>query len=178
MTIIEAIQKCKLNDCEAQRHIYLSLSQKMFGVCLRYSQNRAEAEDILHDGFIQIFKKIGDFRGEGSFEGWARRVFISIALSRIRRQKLYQKETSIEQAHEIPTDTASALSTMETNEILHHISQLPLRYRTILNLYSIEGYSHQEIAQELNISPESSRVTLLRAKATLAIRLTQAGILE
>lgn len=178
MELIEAVNRCKLGDSEAQRHIYESISDKMFGVCLRYSSNRADAQDILHDGFIHLFKKIDTFRGEGSFEGWARRIFVTIALSRIRRQKTVIKEDALEFAETIPSQLPTVLATMESNEILKHIAQLPTRYATILNLYSIEGYSHQEIAHELNISTENSRVGLLRAKAALAKSLTEAGILE
>lgn len=174
----EVIERCKQGDPDAQRHIYQSLSDKMFGVCLRYAPCRADAEDILHDGFIHLFKKICDFRGDGSFEGWSRRIFITLALSRIRRSKNYQKEDDIEKAEKIPSNVPTVLATMETNEILKYIEKLPIRYRTILNLYSIEGYSHQEIATQLDISPESSRVGLLRAKAQLTTLLTEAGILE
>lgn len=178
MTQSEVIERCKQGDRDAQRQIYQSLSDKMFGVCLRYADCRADAEDILHDGFIHLFKKIGDFRGDGSFEGWSRRIFITIALSRIRRKKNYIKEEEIDSADKIPSQMPTVLATMESNEILKYIEKLPIRYRTILNLYSIEGYSHQEIATQLNISGESSRVGLLRAKAQLANLLTEAGILE
>lgn len=150
----------------------------MFGVCLRYASSRADAEDMLHDGFIHLFNKIGDYRGDGSFEGWSRRIFVTLSLSRLRRNKLLIKEESIELADKIPAQTPTVLATMESNEILKYISKLPIRYRTILNLYSIEGYSHAEIADELNISVESSRVGLLRAKSMLAKSLTEAGILE
>lgn len=163
---------------DAQRQLYQTLSPKMFGICLRYASGRAEAEDYLHDGFIHLFRKIGDYRSEGSFEGWARRIFVTIALGNIRKKRRQITILEEQNSEQIPGELPTVLSTMQSEEIVGYIAKLPPTYRTVLNLYSIEGYSHQEIADELGITPENSRIQLLRAKAKLAKYLQEAGILE
>lgn len=169
--------RCQQNESDAQREIYQILAPGMFGVCMRYASSRAEAEDYLHDGFIHLFKKIDMYRAEGSFEGWARRIFITTALSHIRKRKNLTQEIDSKRLEQIPSQMPEVLESMQNDEIIGYISKLPPSHRSVLNLYSIEGYSHQEIADELGITPENSRVLLLRAKAKLARYLTQAGLL-
>lgn len=169
------IERCQRRERAAQREVYQALSGTMFGVCLRYVSNRMQAEDLLHDGFITLFNKIEDYRFEGPFEGWARRIFVNLSLGYIRRQATFDESTD---STELDIGVAAeVLSNMEARQIMDLIAQLPPGYRTILNLYSIEGYSHNEIAAELGISPETSRSQLSRAKAQLKNLLTQANLI-
>lgn len=150
----------------------------MFGICLRYMGDRDQAKDVMQDAFIHLFDKVIDFRGEGSFEGWARRIFVTISLGAIRKRKSKNELSDGDDSLiKMPSQTPNVLATMQENDILSYIAKLPASYRTVLNLYSIEGYSHQEIADELGISIENSRIQLLRAKSKLAHYLIQAGIL-
>lgn len=140
----------------------------MFGICFRYIPNREEAQDVLHDGFITVFMKIGGFRHEGSFEGWLRRVFVTASLGYLRRsKKIAEESVQVETVANLSSENASALEKMEVKELLGIISRLPAGYRTVLNLYAIEGYSHKEIAVQLEITEGTSRSQLLRAKAML-----------
>lgn len=140
----------------------------MFCVLLRFVPQRDIAEDLLHDGFIHLFEKIKDFRGDGSFEGWSRRIFITMALSHLRRGKRWITTADDQCLASIPGSSVSAIEKMELEELTAKIAQLPHTQRTILNLYSIEGYSHDEIAAMLGITTQNSRTTLHRAKAQLS----------
>lgn len=144
----------------------------MFCVLLRFVPQRDIAEDLLHDGFIHLFEKIKDFRGDGSFEGWSRRIFITIALSHLRRGKKWKADGDDQRLESIPSSVVSAIEKIEAEELIAKIAQLPQKQRTILNLYSIEGYSHDEIAEILGITTQNSRTTLHRAKAQLSQIIT------
>ena len=130
----------------------------MYGVCLRYACNKEIAQDLMHDGFITVFSKIGSFRGEGSFEGWLRRIFVNTALGHA---------AEIEAAGQFGSTEATAVEQMTETELLRCIAELPDGYRAVLNLFAIEGYSHKEIAAMLNISEGTSRSQYLRAKVFL-----------
>lgn len=176
----EIIHSCQNGDRHAQHLIYQELSVKMFCVSLRYAPSRSVAQDWLHDGFIHLFKNITSYRGEGSFEGWARRVFVTTALTNIRREKgWFDRSMPVEDllSHS-QSDIASALQTMESAEILKAINNLAPLHRAVLNLFSIEGYTHDEIASMLGISSQNSRTILHRAKNELSIILKKEGIIE
>lgn len=139
----------------------------MYGICRRYVSERTEAEDVLHDGFVTLFTKIGEYRGEGSFEGWCRRIFVTSALSYLRRNKKMRQAEEIDQVVRFTDREASAVERMSAEELLSSIAELPDGYRTILNLYAIEGYSHQEVAGMMNISEATSRSQYSRARVRL-----------
>lgn len=139
----------------------------MFGVCLRYVSNRVIAEDLLHDGFITVFSKVSSFRGDGSFEGWLRRIFVNTALGYLRKNNIIDDSEQIDALQPFSSDDASAIEQMAESELLQCIRQLPNGYRAVLNLFAIEGYSHKEIATLLNISEGTSRSQYLRAKKFL-----------
>jgi len=141
----------------------------MFGLCLRYTDNRDDAEDILQEGFIKIFKHIGTFRSQGSFEGWMRRIMVHTAIEHYRRNSRYFM-VGIESAPEVAMES-DALSDLSRDEILSLIQDLPVGYRTVFNLYVIEGYPHQDIADMLNISVGTSKSQLSRAKKLLQEKL-------
>lgn len=139
----------------------------MYGVCFRYVCNREVAQDLLHDGFITVFLKIGSFRHEGSFEGWMRRIFVNTVLAYLRKNDVLQDSGPVDGVLQIGNDEASAIDKMAEAELLRCIGELPDRYRTVLNLFAIEGYSHKEIADMLHISEGTSRSQYLRAKQYL-----------
>ncbi len=151
-----------------ERALYQQYYRKMYGVCLRYADNKEDACDILQDGFIQVFKYIHTFRG-GSLEGWIRRIMVNMSIAHYRKKSKYFM-TDIEDAHSIKLDE-QVLSGMSAEEILGVIKELPVGYRTIFNLYEIEGYTHPEISGMLNISVGTSKSQLSRAKEMLRNKL-------
>lgn len=149
----------------------------MFGVCYRYVCDREIAQDLLHDGFITVFAKIGTFRGEGSFEGWMRRVFVTTALGYLRKRDVFRMYDREDVLLQFGSHDASAVETMEAEELVACIARLPQGYRTVLNLFAVEGYSHREIAEMLGISEGTSRSQYLRAKNHLYRMLERQEIL-
>ena len=163
----ELIKRCCKNDPRAQQELYEKYAPKMYGVCLRYACNKEIAQDLMHDGFITVFSKISSFRGEGSFEGWLRRIFVNTALGYLRKTDIVGHAAEIETAGQFGSAEATAVEQMTEAERLRCIAKLPDGYRAVLNLFAIEGYSHKEIAAMLNISEGTSRSQYLRAKVFL-----------
>ncbi len=165
------IEACKAGDRKAQRQLFERYKGKMFAVCLRYAPSRDEAEDILQEGFVRIFRDLHAFRGQGSLEGWMRRIMTRTAidwLKRYRRHAMHFEEVERHTWHlsqAIPDDTDE--SDTHARALIRLMQQLPDGFRTVLNLHVIEGYSHDEIADILGISPGTSKSQLSRAKAAL-----------
>lgn len=166
------VRRCLQNDRLAQREVYEMLADKMFAVCLRYTGDRETARDVLHDGFITLFSRMDTFKGEGSFEGWARRIFVTTALMHLRKSDILKRTEELESpaAARLQAPESSA-GPLEAAELLKLIARMPAGFRTVFNLYAIEGYSHQEIAKALNISEGGSRSQLSRARLWLQERL-------
>ncbi len=172
----ELLRACLKQDQRAQRVLYELYSPKMLSLCMRYVGNRERAKDILHDGFITVFEKIGSYNGTGSLEGWMRRVFVNTALMYLRKGdvlKYSQELSDIER--EVSVDS-EVLGSISSGELLRLIASMPAGFRTVFNLFAIEGYNHQEIAQELRISEGSSRSQLSRARVWLQERLKERDI--
>lgn len=167
MTEKEIIEGCQRGDPSSQRALYERLSPVMLGVCYRYVKELQTAEDLLHDGFITIYTKINDFRGEGSFEGWCRRIFVNTALGYLRKKNPLDESAPIDDMYWLKSDNVSAIEQMSTKELLELVNQLSDGYRTVLNMYAIEGYSHKEIGEELGISENTSRSQYFRARGRL-----------
>jgi len=165
------ISDCLKNDRNAQYMLYEKYSQQTFGVCLRYAKNRTDAEDILQEGFIKIFKYLKDYSRKGSFEGWIRRIMVTTALNFYKKKNLFNKEVDPESSYITLPATNEALSVMTHNELLVMIRDLPIGYQTVFNLNTIEGYSHKEISKIMNISVNTSKSQLSRAKNSLRNRL-------
>lgn len=161
--LIKALQKA---DPKAQRQLYDKYASRMLGICRRYVGDPMTAEDILVEGFMKVFDKIDQFKSEGSFEGWIRRIMVNEALGYLRQQKRNQEVTDLDEANEI-ADYANADQLLEVEEMLQMIETLPVGYRTIFNLYAIEGYSHAEIATMMGITESTSKSQLHRARALL-----------
>ncbi len=139
----------------------------MLAVCMRYSNCYEVACDLMHDGFIHVFAKIGSFENKGHFEGWLRKVFVNVSLEYLRKQDSLRDAIDIDEVYALDNHEESALEQMSAKEIMEYISKLPVGFRTVFNLYVIEGYSHAEIAEMLEINEASSRSQLSRARLLL-----------
>jgi RNA polymerase sigma factor (sigma-70 family) len=162
----DLIEGCLLGNPVMQKKLYDKYAPKMYGICLRYAANSEDAKDILQDGFVKVFVNLGKFLSTGSFEGWMRRIFVNTAIEHYRRKnQLYA--ISENQEENIPNQEVSALDALEAEDIIRLISELPNGYRTVFNLFAVEGYSHKEIATMMNISEGTSKSQYARAKAWL-----------
>ena len=160
-------------DHKAQRKLYEQLAPKMFPVCLRYMNNREMAEDVLQDGFVTLFSKLDSYSGTGSFEGWARKIFVNTALMQLRRNDVLKESDNLDDAWDIGSPDPSAIQEIGYKELLELIAELPPGFRTVFNMYVIEGYSHKEIADELGISENTSRSQLQRARVILQKKILE-----
>lgn len=159
---------------DAQRQLYEHFKAKMFGVCLRYAGNRFDAEDWLQEGFIRVFRDLPQFKGLGSLEGWIRRVIVNVALQNIKQQKrrLLEESNFYNEQYPEEEEVISVFDGENTPQALIRLmQQMPVGFRTVLNLYVLENYSHQQIAEELGISVGTSKSQLNRAKACLRAML-------
>ena len=162
------IEKLYKGDRVSQRILYEAISAKMYAVCLRYVNDKEIARDVLHDGFIKVFTAIKSYRGEGSFEGWVRRIVVNTALEYLRKRK-DQYEVNIDSAKFIEVE--NRVEGYDYKFFLNIITELPSQYRTVFNMYAIDEYSHAEIADLLNITESTSKSNYSRAKAILRTKL-------
>ena len=167
----QIIARCKKGDRAAQKVLFDSLSSKMFPLCIRYMGGREAAEDVLQEGFISLFSKLDSYSGEGSFEGWARKIFVNTALMTLRRNDVMRQSEDIESARSISGSDVSALQSISYKELMGMVAELPPGFRTVFNLFLIEGYSHKEISEMLGISEATSRSQLQRARVMLQNRI-------
>jgi len=165
----DILKACRKGDLAAQRKFYEHFKNKMFVVCLRYADNRQDAEDILQEGFIKVFRDLHQYQGAGNLEGWVRKVIVNTALQYLRQQKKLIPTTDLDgQAYRIgEEDTVFEAEDEMAKVLLKLMHQMPAGFRTVLNLYVLEGYMHHEIAEKLGISVGTSKSQLNRAKAFL-----------
>lgn len=163
----QLIKDLKRADPKAQRQLYDKYASRMLGVCMRYIGDQMTAEDILVEGFMKVFDKIEQFKSEGSFEGWIRRIMVNESLGYLRQRKQFREDLHLDEAHGIADTTALADQFLEAGEMLQMIESLPTGYRTVFNLYAIEGYAHAEIAEVLGITESTSKSQLHRARTLL-----------
>nr|WKN36639.1 sigma-70 family RNA polymerase sigma factor [Tunicatimonas sp. TK19036] len=163
-TLDELIDGLRKNDSRSQKMVYERFAPTMFAVSLRYVKDQDNAQDVLVKGFMKVFSNILQYKGDGSFEGWIRRIMVNEALMFLRKNKNMSVEVDIEEARDT---AASTYDHLEAEDLLSLVQQLPIGYRTVFNLYAIEGYSHAEIANMLNISEGTSKSQLSRAKQLL-----------
>jgi RNA polymerase sigma-70 factor (ECF subfamily) len=171
--ILQVIEKAKGGDRRAQKAIYDSLSGKMYAVCLRYMADRDTAADVLQDGFVTLFTKLDSFSGEGSFEGWARKIFVNTALMALRKNDILKQTEDVEEARYISSDAPTAMEDIGYRELMKIIEELPPGFRTVFNMYVIEGYSYKEIGEALGISEVTSRSQLQRARTLLQSKIKE-----
>ena len=162
----ELIKGCVRRERNAQKRLYETFSSKMYALCCRYVKDSMEAEDVLVTAFTKILDRIDQYKGEGSFEGWIRRVVVNEALTYLRRNRSMYIETELEAADREP-DYQLISDHLEAEDLLNMIQELPAGYRIVFNLYSIDGYSHKEIADQLKISENTSKSQLSRARVFL-----------
>jgi RNA polymerase sigma-70 factor (ECF subfamily) len=162
----DLIVGCMEGNRKMQYELYQRFAPKMYGVCLRYAANAEEAEDILQEGFIKVFRKLDSFRSEGSFEGWIRRIFVNTSIEHFRRKNYLQPITEREEAT-VEGKYLSVLDELAERDIIGLVQQLSPGYRTVFNMYVVEGYTHKEIADSLGISEGTSKSQLSRAKLIL-----------
>ncbi len=168
---IKLIKASLKGSQQAYRSLYEHYRQSLFMVCLRYAKDRSTAQDYLQEAFINIFKNLQQFDDtKGVFESWAKRIAINVCLSNIRKQSLYS--VNITRAEQMASLEVDALSQLSLQEMLKLVQGLPYGYRTVFNMYVIDGYAHKEIAAELNISVSTSKSQLMKARNLLQRRIS------
>ncbi len=168
----ELIKGCINKDARSQRILFDRYAGKMMSVCLRYANDSMEAEDMIQDAFIKVFQYIGQFKFEGAFEGWIRRIVVNTAIRHLEKKKLHFKDID-DNSQNAPQIDAQAYSHLGQADLMRLINQLPDGYRLVFNLNAIEGYSHEEIAEMLNIQPGTSRSQLVKARKMLQQQILQ-----
>jgi RNA polymerase sigma factor (sigma-70 family) len=162
----DLIRGCVNGDRRAQEALYNQFSGKMYAVCLRYTKDADEAQDLLQEGFIKVFNNLEKYRGEGSFEGWIRRIFVNTSIEQFR--KAHNKQTFVDSEDLVVEDkTFTALNHLQEKDIIKLIQGLSPGYKQVFNMYVIEGFSHKEIADQLGINEGTSKSQLARAKQML-----------
>jgi RNA polymerase sigma-70 factor (ECF subfamily) len=161
------IDDCITGDARAQKSLFDRFAPKMMGVVLRYVNDRERANDILQDSFIKVFQNLTSFKKDGSLEGWVRRIVVNTALDYLRRNKKYLGHVEINDISLDASKNSDAIGKLEEESLLTIINSLPEGYRVVFNLYAIEGYSHKEIADQLNISEKTSKSQYSRAKTAI-----------
>ena len=170
---LQLIESCKRGDRTSQKALYDRLAPRMFPICIRYIGDRVQAEDILQEGFITLFSKLKDYKGEGSFEGWARRIFVTTALMNLRKKDALKMSEELDMARGMKAETVSQTQNLGYKELMALVMSMPPGFRTVFNMYAIEGYSHKEIGDMLGISETTSRTQLSRARAWLQNKIKE-----
>jgi RNA polymerase sigma-70 factor (ECF subfamily) len=178
MTEENIIAGCLHNDPSAQRELYNRYSPKMLSVCYRFGQSREDAEDMLQEGFIKVFTQIHTFQNKGAFEGWIRRIIVHTCINFLKKYKKFTDSVDLDHAGFISIKEETVPSIMQAKQVVECIRLLPIGYRTVLNLYAIEGFSHREISVMLDIEESTSRSQYTRAKGMLENMLIKKNIIE
>ncbi|GAB2965011.1 RNA polymerase sigma factor [Hymenobacter coalescens] len=174
MNEVELISACRQGSVRAQKLLYERFAGLMLTVCLRYLRQRADAEEAMLTGFVKVFRALEQYRHEGSFEGWIRRIMVNEALGQLRRKEPLHLAID-DMVTDVPSTQATAESDLAAADLMQLLSELPAGYRTVFNLYAIEGYTHPEIAEMLGISEGTSKSQLSKARAMLQRRLEAAS---
>lgn len=169
----DLIKRCLNKEARAQEELYKRYAPKMYGVCLRFAKNQMEADDILQDGFIKVYLNLKSFRNEGSLEGWIRRTIVNTAINLYKKNAKYLKDIEIEKAGIVHDHEEGAVDKISAKELLELIKELPTGYKMVFNLNVIEGYTHKEISNLLDISENTSKSQLSRARQTLQNKLSK-----
>ena len=177
MTEEAILQGCLQNNAAAQKALYEKYSSKMLVVCYRYAHNREDAEDMLQEGLIKVFSQIHTFENRGALEGWIRRIIVHTCINILKKNKRFNESVDLIHASSLQVREESIPSIIQAKEVVECIRMLPIGYRTVLNLYAIEGFSHKEIAGMLDIEESTSRSQYTRAKSMLEDVLIRKKIL-
>jgi RNA polymerase sigma-70 factor (ECF subfamily) len=169
---------CLKNNAAAQEALYNRFSPRMLGVCYRFAKNREDAEDMLQEGFIKVFTQMHQYRNEGALEGWIRRIIVHTCINNLKKNKKFSESLDIIHANSIHINEEMIPSIMQAKQVVECIRMLPLGYRTVLNLYAVEGFPHKDIASMLDIEESTSRSQYTRAKAMLEEILVRKKIIQ
>ncbi|MGH2564084.1 MAG: RNA polymerase sigma factor [Ginsengibacter sp.] len=172
------IQGCLDNMATAQEALYNRFSPRMLGVCYRFARNREDAEDMMQEGFIKVFSQIHQFRNQGPLEGWIRRIIVHTCINVLKKNKKFTDSVDLFHANSIYLNENNIPSILQAKQVVECIRLLPVGYKTVLNLYAIEGYSHKEIASILDIEESTSRSQYTRAKSMLEDVLLKKKIIQ
>ncbi|HCL84748.1 MAG TPA: RNA polymerase, partial [Chitinophagaceae bacterium] len=167
MTEEAILQGCLKNHAAAQKELYNRYSPKMLAVCYRFAHSREDAEDMLQEGFIKVFLQMHTFQSKGAFEGWIRRIMVHTCINHLKKNKRFNESVDLIQASSLQIREENIPSIVQAKQIVDCIRMLPLGYRTVLNLYAIEGYAHREISVMLDIEESTSRSQYTRARQML-----------
>ena len=173
MNVSALVKKCIEGDQRAQRELFEKFAPKMLGVCMRYAKNTEQAEDVLQDGFVKVFTKLSHYKGDGSLEGWIRRVVVNTALDQIRKNTKLQDNVALDDVDYKLELKGNVLETLAAEDLMELINEMPTGYKAVFNMFAIEGYSHKEIAQELNVSENTSKSQYSRARSYLKKKLEE-----
>ena len=177
MTEEAILQGCLRNDASAQKELYNRFSPKMLAVCYRFGHSREDAEDMLQEGFIKIFSQLSQFQNRGALEGWIRKIIVHTCINNLKKNKKFSESVDLIHASGVHIREESVPSIVQAKQVVECIRMLPVGYRTVLNLYAVEGYSHREISKMLDIEESTSRSQYTRAKAMLEDILVKKHIL-
>lgn len=178
MTEEAILQGCLKQQAAAQKALYEKYSVRMLAVCYRYAHNREDAEDMLQEGFIKVYSQIHTFKNQGAFEGWVRRIMVHTCINILKKNKKFNERVDILQASGMQVREENIPSIIQAKQVVECIRMLPIGYRTVLNLYAIEGFSHKEIGTILDIEESTSRSQYTRAKAMLEDILIRKNIIQ
>ena len=176
MTEEQLVKACISGNASAQKEFYDLFAKKMMGVCLSYTNNYEEAQDVLQDGFIKVFNKLSKFVNKGSLEGWVRRIMVNTALDHYRKNKKFQKDVEIDAVSFKLEKQEYIVESINAQDLLKIIQTIPEGYRVVFNLFAIEGYSHKEIAEQLGVTESTSKSQFSRAKKMLRNILIERNI--
>jgi RNA polymerase sigma-70 factor (ECF subfamily) len=178
MTEEVMLRGCLNNMASAQEALYNRFSPRMLGVCYRFARNREDAEDMLQEGFIKVFSQMHQFRNQGALEGWIRRIIVHTCINVLKKNKKFADSVDIIHANSLYVNDNNIHSMLQAKQVVESIRLLPIGYRTVLNLYAIEGFTHREIATILDIEESTSRSQYTRAKAMLEDILIKKKIIQ
>ncbi len=170
------ISGCIEGNPKAQKMLFDAFSPKFFALCLRYMKSRGEAEDALQEGMLKIFSKLSEYKGNGSFGGWMRRIIVNTCLDQIRKNQKLKFDTPIENEEYKLSMNPFIIEKMSANELMEEIKNMPPGYRVVFNMFAVEGYSHQEIAESLGITESTSKSQYFRARAYLKDRISKQDV--
>lgn len=176
MDEITLAKNCIEGDQRAQQKLFEMYAPKMMGVCLRYMKDHAQAEDVLQDGFVKVFTKLDKYTGNGSLEGWVRRIMVNTALDELRKTNKFKTNVSMDDVDYKVESDADALSSLLEEDLLKLIQEMPDGYKTVFNMFAIEGFSHKEIGEKLGVSENTSKSQYSRAKAYLRTKVEELEI--
>lgn len=176
MDELALVEFCIKGDQRAQQKLFEMFAPKMMGVCLRYTKDVERAEDVMQEGFIKVFTKLDKYSGQGSLEGWVRRIMVNTALDQLRKESKFKANISMDVVDYKVEFDGQILSSLMEQDLLKLIREMPDGYRTVFNMFAIEGYSHKEIAKKLEVSENTSKSQYSRAKAFLRIKIEELEI--